>query len=273
MSYKICFSITCHECPECVEDQFEKFAILAPNSCAVFHLGVVNGEEFKNKVINLLSKYPQAYINPTQYDQCWADGRIVNSHISNFNYALDNFDFEYFWLDSSNSLLVNKGAEDHVGKFDYGANISEINESCEWPWADKAREDEELIKLIHKFGPGAKIFAGQHEGLFAKKEIFNDIFGRISEFFPFNATNYPREETFIQSCIGNLYMTNLKKSKAGCLMWAGHDAIQSAIDRNYDWLDANGVYSIKRIPRNINNIVRKSISNSIRAETTAVIQN
>ena len=255
MQYKICFSITCHECPICLIDIFERIRLLAPNSCAVVSCGATSGEEFYQAVKHISSFYNNVYVNPAQHEAGWGDGRLVNLIMSNFQWAWKNIDFEYFWLEASNALIVNPNIEEFVSSFDIGATLTKVTpELKDWPWTEHVLSDPLINELCQKLNLDYP-YGGQHEGLFAKKDLFKKIYDEIREFLPFDAHNYPREESFMQTVISTFY-DQYRTTRAGCTMWINNETLEKVVNKDYEWMANNNTYSMKPIPRDPNNDVR-----------------
>lgn len=256
MSYKICFSITCHESAQSLRDIFERINFYAPNSCAVVCCGASSGVPFYLEVESLAKEYKNIFINPSTIDAAWGDGRLVNLIFSNFKWAIDNLEFDYFWLEASNSLIINPNIEQHVSQYDLGARITKVTpELTGWMWTDKLLKDPIIADLVQKLNlpaPGA----GQHEGCFAKKEIFKWISDTVSPYLPVEPTDYPREESLMQTCILSI-MDSLKTAPPGCNMWTSEEAFKKALSNDIKWMNESNIYSVKPVPRKYNDELRE----------------
>ena len=79
VSYKICFSIPCHESVECVEDLIWNIRFFAPNSAVVLHANHNSGQKFYNELNELEDRYDFVAVNDQQFPLQWGDGVLLNA--------------------------------------------------------------------------------------------------------------------------------------------------------------------------------------------------
>lgn len=258
MNYKICFSITCHEHADSLGDIFERINYYAPNSCAVVACGETSGEHFYREVCNVASGYNNIFVNPELLSASWGDGRLVNLIMSNFKWAYDNLDFEYFWLEASNALIVTPGIEEYVSKYGFGARYSKITESSEWVYAKNAINDPVVKSLLQDLNPGGSDlpFIGQHEGLFSAKNHFKYVYDKISPYLPLAPTDYPREESLIQTCLESTRTPEELIAPPGCQMWCSEEVFNKVLKNDVYWLNEHNVFSVKPVDRKYDSELR-----------------
>lgn len=192
---KIVFSIPIHEYPDVARNQAENIKKFVPEAQIVFHIC----REFYNNFSDLILKELSfIHVNPEHMDTSW--GNIIHAHLSNFEFAYKNLDFDYFVLQSSNDLYVRKGIENYISKYDAGFNHRIVKDNSLWWPANKAVKDICLKNIMESYGLN-KIIASQVEGSFYKKEYFRKICNIISENYKTfdNELNYTREEIYFST--------------------------------------------------------------------------
>lgn len=261
-NYKICFSVTCHESAECLRDTFERINVFAPNSCVVVHCNSASGGDFFQHVMSISNEYKNVFVNPMQVELNWGDGRLLNAIFLNFEYALQNLNFDYFWLESSNSLIMRSGIEEHVYGYYFGGNIDPLPKDSDWDWAPMVFNDQVLLNFIDKLKI-KDIHVGHHEGTFATKNIFNFIYQALKNDLPFGVGDYPREETFMQTALSQLLI--YKHTSAGCRLWCAPEDFYKVINGDDSWMKEQNIFSLKRVPREydcqLRNDLRKQMLN------------
>lgn len=253
MSYKICFSIPCHEQPKCVISMCKNINHLAPNSAVVLHANKNSGKEFYNELIKISQEFDNVFINDNQVAVEWGNGMLLNAFLSNYKFAKNNIDFEYYWLDTSNSLVVNPYIENVVDNYDYGIGLFEQTPSTDWCWTPFIINDSQLIKLANKCNNNNPLlFGGPIEGAFFKKDLFDQIFLYLEEFLELPPGPYPREETFIHTAVGNLtdIFHDKRKGFNLCLRNFSHEVLTMIENKNFDYLTQHNIMTMKPFPRN-----------------------
>lgn len=192
---KIVFSIPIHEYPEVAMNQAENIKKFVPDAQIIFHIC----REFYNNFSDLILKNLSfVHINPEHMDTSW--GNIIHAHLSNFKFAYENLDFDYFVLQSSNDMYVRKGIENYISKYDAGFNHRIVKENSLWWPANKAVKDIYLKNIMESCELN-EIFASQVEGTFYKKDYFKTIYNVISEKYEKSESelNYTREEIYFST--------------------------------------------------------------------------
>jgi hypothetical protein len=267
--YKICFSIPCHESVECVEDLILNIGHFAPNSCVVIHANKSSGQEYYDNLNRIVSKYDFAYLNSEQMEITrWGDGMVLTAHVSNYKYMKD-IDYEYFWIDASNSLLINNQAESVVEGQNYAIVSNQIKKDNEWCWTEAILGDGVLKTLALRVNKKQmKIYGGPIEGTFYKKEIFKTVFDQLNPLQTLGPARYPREETYIHTIISNLEDAGELSGahKIYCLRNFDQDALTKMLNKDFDGLTENNIITMKPFARDLNCPERKAVRNFIKGQ-------
>jgi hypothetical protein len=265
MPHKVCFSIACHESPDCVLDLIENIQWAMPGSCIVLHINANSDEKFFKNVYGTATTYPGIYINPVRHPIAWSNGMLLQAHMSNYKFAADYLRFEYFWLEASNTMFVSDLALNYVNQYDYGVISNPVVLNGGWIWSQAAFMDARLLAMIKSINPGGLIYGGPSEGAFFKKEIMDIIYSKIAPFLPLEPTNYPREETFIHSVISNLDFSMFKQGVNLTRPFVPDEYIDKALEDDVEWIIANNAYAMKPFPREYNHPRRIKIRQKIQA--------
>lgn len=255
MSKKVVISIPVHEAPEVVEDQLNNIKKFVNNSCVILHASA-HKPEFYNQIKNLINKFADfAFLNSISYDT-HAPGENANVtglgtvHCSNFRYIENLIDFDYFALETSNDMFVRKGVEILWNNYDVGCATIKSN-------ATSYRNDGEkyIIELASKYIKFETIEIHAPEGTFYPKNIFKEISHIVLD-----KINYFRcgEEIIIPSLAFNidktLYDKNCNSSYVFHNWKDGYVKKEDIISvKNGEKLNK---YSVKRVPRNMNDDCR-----------------
>lgn len=199
----VAYSVTFHESFDCFLDQVLNFDFFTSNAILVIHVNAKSEHLFKfisafdfNK---LGLKSLRVILNPERFNTSKDLFCLHKAHISNFNLLKNlGFHFDYFCLESSNSLFIKKGVESHIVKFDAGLNKSTYDSL----WGPRFLSHKTIIdflnaKDINDFS--AHNVKSMHEGMFFCSELADDVIKIVSEldeFCNFNSDppNYPTEE-------------------------------------------------------------------------------
>ncbi len=190
---EIIISIPIHEAAEVACNQADNIKKYVPNSLIIFHIC----KSYRNvEEIELLRQKENVVINPTRLETAW--GNIIETHICNFLYAKDNYEFKYFLLHSSNDMYVRRGIEKYIFRYKAGFNYREIeDQNSYWIVAHAACKD----LLLSKIANGGSKYASQIEGSFYAFEIMDEIVTTLQNHMPFEKAveSYTREELFFST--------------------------------------------------------------------------
>lgn len=288
--YNILFSIPVHESPETIIDQIINYITFNNNCAIVLHFShsftyegsIYNEETFKQ----ILAKFKQVLINPNHLRTGYAD--IIQAHISNFLFAENIIEFNYFSIGASNDLFIKSGLENLISLYDAGLNEINVIEDSNWMWRKQCLEDKDLLVMLNRYGANqSNIVRCQIEGCFYKKEIFKKIANEISETYFYEKYDfkgkdknkiYPREEVYFSSLIRLLYPhINIFPS---CYAYVAFEIRKSHIPKISSICryakDTSYIYNVKRITRKLNDpfraFIRKDIGKYYEREK-AIIKN
>jgi hypothetical protein len=237
---KLCFSIPVHEQPEVIQQQIDNIHHFNPDSLIVLHMS----RGFSTSVDRCL-------INPTQYETRHMSS-FLRVHISNFYYVKD-IPFEYFVVLASNELFFKHGAYEYMRQYDYGVhNTDNVNRQL----YDRMTE----LAVRHNKHP----YSSQIEGIFLKKQLMHEIVSLSNiDLTDWRATC--EEEIFFPTMLSNTpYVRGLPITSCEWIVNRPSsieyvdELIESGLDKP-DFYHPNGVFSIKRVARNINDDLRKYI--------------
>lgn len=197
--YKIVFSIAAHEKYETIVDLIENFNKFNSDSAIIIHLslGFVDNSLINEKTfLNIISKYKNVYLNPNRQRTSLYSQLLT--HYSNFCYAKDIIDFEYFSLNSSNDMYLKKGFYDYINGVDCLLEYRKMKKS-QWAHYNKFMNDE-LIQSILQKNNIHDFYLSYMEGTAYKKELFERICENFNmEVLQKYSYKYPVDEAIITS--------------------------------------------------------------------------
>lgn len=261
--YNILFSIPVHEKTEVVLDQIVNIQHFNPKCCIVLHIsrGFDYASEYLNEAsfFHVLEKMDDVLINPNRLRSGLED--IIQCHISNFRYAFEHVDFDYIMFSASNELFFKFGLWNDIKNYDCGpSRRSIIREGTEWAQGRRALEDNGFKDAINSMGI-SQIFEGQFEGSYMKRDMMHKLSDIIESFYDYqNMTiKYAREEVFFHTFIAALYPdVCIRNDNTTYMNWGNNLRVSVADVMNLVRYD-NHYFSLKRVPRNINDEVRTFI--------------
>lgn len=265
MPKKNIMSIACHEQPLVIRNQLLNIKKFVPNCQVVLHASADSGQQFKETLIHLsntefkdfmfVNSY--SYHTHSPHDAGFVTG-LTTVHASNFRYINSIIsDFEIFAISTSNDMFVRKGME----------NLFENYKCCTTSY----REDIDTYSA--NCHPNFKAFVylmQQHidvkfatqcatEGTYYPKDCFKafsdimlDKIGGIIKC----------EELLVHSIILNLFPELLGSNVGGTFVFHNPQHNETLTQ---DVLDVRAgkyqhKYSVKRVPRIINNSCRNFIN-------------
>jgi len=261
--YNILFSIPVHEKPEVVLDMVTNILHFNAESCIVLHIsqGFVFDSDYLSEAdfLRALDDMTSVIVNPCRLRSGYED--IIQCHISNFRYACQEIEFDYIVFAASNELYVAFGLWDDIKKYDCGPKQRHIiNDNTEWIQEKHALEDSEFIRALNN-KKISQIYSGQFEGSFMKKDMMQNISDIIESFYDYKSMKikYAREEIFFHTLIAALYPeAQIRMDNTTYMNWA-NDLRTSVADVINLLRFGGNKYSLKRVPRLINEEVRTFI--------------
>lgn len=261
--YDVIYSVTAHESPECVWNLVENIKRYhnGKNVLVVFHIN--------NYLKNTLPYYDSprhiVLFNPEVVDKEKYTSDIFLAHLSNYR-MIKNLQFDFFCTLASNCLFVREPNWRLIEKETPGLFPGRSSEKFEIPDTTKAFWDEfvknqHLVDLFteHEVQPILK----NHEGTYYKKSVFNYIFwfyilGRVdkkaftNDVLAFEEVLFPSLEKYATGVVSRRF--------CGLCPDITKDQLMELIDTGGcpplpgDW------YNIVKVPRDINNELRKIIN-------------
>jgi hypothetical protein len=269
----IAYSITCHEAPECIKNQVENLLYFTPNSSIVLHINLDSSRTYeeitKHEFFGRNSN--NVLINPDRIRTSKNHYQLHRAHKSNLQHLHNiGIQFDYFIIEASNSLMIKHGITEHLKNFDVGIGSGKIDDY----WRPLITQHQSLKNYTEKQGLKLNFntapIKGCHEGAFFRTPFADFVFNiteGISGFCGNNSdiANYPTEEVWIQVAVAILksHVKDLRVTTTTTylpwhkqLNWSPQDIIETI---SQDLLPKNK-FSIKRIPRNINDPARQIIT-------------
>ena len=225
------------------------------------------GDSFhdENEFMCILSTFENVFVNPNHLYTAWAD--FIQAHISNFEYVSKIADFEYFSLEASNNLFLR--TMPNITYWDICCGDSLLEPT--WHWYPKIFNKDVYLEDILKYFNADYSMArvSQVEGVFYRKEIFQQIVDVINKFYDYRTvlnkerSIYPREELYF-STIAYLINKDFKNLK-NPYCFVDWNKTMDPFDRviNISEGKIEGKYSLKKIARNISDPIRFIISDKI----------
>lgn len=191
----IYISIPVHEKPEVVVNQMQNFARYLPEAKVVLH--VSKGAKFSvNELENVLKNENVSHVlvNPTQVETKW--GSIIQAHLANIRYIIQQGDAEKVIFHSSNDMLIMDGLSEYLQDKKNIFHLRKCTSDSLWWVARRALKDNEISTFFNN-----EIYASQIEGSMYDISLLKSLVHNIdkrdlildSEFF------YPREEVIFSS--------------------------------------------------------------------------
>lgn len=191
----IYISIPVHEKPEVVVNQMQNFARFLPEAKIVLH--VSKGAKFSvNELEDVLKKanISNALVNPTQVETKW--GSIIQAHLANIHYIIQQGDAEKIIFHSSNDMLIMDGLSEYLKDKKNIFHLRKCTSDSLWWVSRKAVKDSALSTFFN-----GKLYASQIEGSMYDISLLKSLVHSInnkdlvlnSELF------YPLEEVIFSS--------------------------------------------------------------------------
>lgn len=249
----IAFNIFVHESNECILNMIQNLNKYIINPIFILHVNPT----FSSFNVNLFEKIEHIYINPKRYNYNYYDTQIgiINS---NYQYLIDNnILFDYFLILPSNSLCVKYGIENYICKFDAGfyhrkhdGTYGKIfNNQYTLPIFDKCQNINAEMKYISNV-----------DGVFFKKDIFQKIYDMTRYTYDPNIRIPCHHEEFLYPILLEYLETTMtiKLSDTTCYInLSSYSVSINEIENTQKSLDR---FFVKRVPRNINDPIRKYIN-------------
>ncbi|WFF38735.1 hypothetical protein LU290_00350 [Moraxella nasibovis] len=191
-------SLPVHEKFDVIANQLQNFKKYLPEAMIVLHLSA--GAHFSTKELDgflKLNRVDNYIINPVQLNAAW--GSIIEAHLSNVEFVLQQGDAQKVIFHSSNDMLIREGLSSYLKDKTFLFHHREVFPKSHWWPANVAIDDIAFTDWLSVYG-GA-IVASQIEGSMYGVDFlreFNDQYQwRYKK--SFSSLSYPREEFFFSS--------------------------------------------------------------------------
>ena len=269
----VLFSIPAHESPLVVKDTVDNITKYVKDSVVVIHAA----RQFEDFDSNVFKGYDNVIINPMRFATALHHSQL-HLHLTNLVTAFnEDVRFDYFTVFHTNQMFVKYGFEDYIKQYQYSAwtdfNTFKREASLSDYAMHKKRMDDFFGRNTYK-----DISALLAEGSFYSKEIISEIAEVCRHTKTFEQMNVPSniEETIPVTLALN--MTNQQGYGRPTAAWLGNTPITTSLiddvinnkpitqeyvdhqNNNTKTITSDCLYSIKRIPRDINNQLRTYIN-------------
>ncbi|CAM7137164.1 hypothetical protein ESCOMM167M_22605 [Escherichia coli] len=279
---KIIFSIAVHESRECVLDMCRNISYFVPNSKIILHCArgfdLLIPDELKNAVI----------INPERFISGFMDGTLTLIHLSNLFFALDeDIGFDYFCPFGSNQLFVKHGFESYISNYDSSltADLSNLDSQIKIFRRDRYTQKIISSNSYHKSAPEGCFYRGDLVREALQREDVRQWFIDSKQYY---STKYSlairkiirqvirifrlaKLEIFMPSCLArfgyateevvlpSLFSGQKKGEKTCFIPWDRASLSITKADIDKIVKEETSLYSVKRVERNIDDIIRQYI--------------
>lgn len=256
---KICISIPVHEKPDVIVDQINNINYFYGHDVFIV-LHISKNFNYPNQITQdrdyeFRSK-ENVFVNPEQLSTS-CPSSLVHVHNSNFKYAKQKLDFDFFVLHASNDMYVRKGAKEFIRESKNGCFQFEFNSSSSWTWAPLMFEDIELKKIVNYLGI-SKMCVSQPEGMYFQTDVFEEMVKVIDKFYSYGRGSiYPREEVYYPTFISK-FTNELNKPIVYSEVLSGQPIDSDLIiklnanqkkNNPSDVYDFENLYAVKRVKR------------------------
>lgn len=195
----IYISIPIHEKLEVVKNQADNFGRFFPEAKIVYHVSkqatftIKEANDFMSQ-----SKVNNVLINPNQVETGW--GSIIQAHIQNILFILEQKDATKVCFHSSNDMLVRAGIYDYLKDKDYVFHNRYVRKPSYWWVGNVAYDDYRLADWLAIHG-GGRLVASQIEGSMYHIAFLEEFVDELLNCHPVLQSDlfYPREEILFSS--------------------------------------------------------------------------
>lgn len=245
---KTLYSIPVHECPECVEQMCQGIMHFDKNALIVLHVS-------KNQNIDHF-QIDNVVINPEQFETLWG-WDFSRIHVSNYLFARKKFEISYVIFLSSNCLML-KDPSDFIKNYDCG--FSEHNhdgskitppyliQDYQLGWAGDLYKTESFQGILNELNT-TKRYGCVIDASYVNSLIMDKISYLYEKYFYYQISiHHSLEEQLFPTIACNL-TTKISDS----LMHMGNQNLEGF----KRLIEKENVFFNKRIPRDMNNELRK----------------
>ncbi len=205
---KVCVSIPVHEAFEVVLNQVDNYRHFLLDCYVVLHVSA-NNPELKQQLLRHFKGSTQVFINPISMPTAW--GWVFHTFLSNYGWVRRSLglEFDYFVLETSNSLLVSSVPSNLLSQFECLMNIrtsqQQLANHPQWWVAKQSRIDPCFVRMCHEL----KIqdwFAARCEGCTFSVSLFDGILAFCEKYYIYDPLEdrYAREEIYFPTLVAHL---------------------------------------------------------------------
>lgn len=196
MYYKVVVSIPIHENLEVAIDQIRNLKKYILGVGIIVHISEKYNAQIKH--CEKMEQIEDVYINKRHINT--DEKGIIYAHISNYYFARQYSEFDYFIMHASNDMYIKRGIIDYLDSYEAGFNIHIITCKSQWGPGNYALKDRQLSFILNKYNI-TSIVGTQIEGSFYRAELFHKIVKIIEESLTYEDTllKYPREEIYFST--------------------------------------------------------------------------
>ena len=275
----IAFSLTCHECPDCVVDLIENIFTCFRHFNV--YILISTDESILKDLTEKLDKYENVIIVTSRTGSIWANLQLFQQHIYNIKYLKDkHIEYDYFCFVASNEYFIKI----------VDPNIFTIKKNIEFPtetvqkrtditddelntyyknlkdktnteinvgqWKGAMEEDTYMHDAFKT--EKMKIYKGYFEGTIIDKHWIEEMYDNYSKYnYLENSknSNYPMEEIFINSYLKSKYNVTNLHSYCNFMNWSGK-SLNGSFDDPF-------TLSVKPVSRNMDDETRVLLRNRV----------
>lgn len=258
--YDIVFSVVAHESIDCVYNLYENIIKFTEGKRVLVIFNINHALGFQ---LNTVRIHENLIFNPKLSDKTKYSSDIFLAHLSNYD-QIKGHQFDLFCVLASNCMFVRKPDWNQIytetPKLNVTTRIFMVPDSTKSLW-DEFIKNEHIVKVFKKEGVEPTLI--NCEGSFYRKEVFNYIYyfcilNRITkEAFTNDVT--PAEETILPSI--ERFATGIVSKRYCGLIPDINEMDLLKIIQTGGCLSLRGNhYCIVKVPRDMNNILRKLIN-------------
>lgn len=284
----IVFSLTCHECPECVADLICNINFCFPDFNNIILISTTESMEpklnalFKTNKENNKDFFRNVKIVTVRDDNksIWGNVELFQQHINNMKFIIDNdVQCDYFWFTASNEYFFKKVdasifnnvnscrrktqyTDEEMNEY-YSDYLKERQDSSEWWGHSVIRKSTHFMNVMKE--SKMKIHVEFHESIILSKEMMEEIYYKYKSLHIYENMKevFPMEEIFVISYLNSYFDCNSLRIYCKLLNYddsyknLSPEAILDKVSKE------DGFISLKPVQRNMDCPLRKLIKNKI----------
>ncbi|HEY8614461.1 MAG TPA: hypothetical protein VIL69_24635 [Roseomonas sp.] len=213
--------------PDLILDQITLYNATMGGVGACCHILHVNADAVRKGLLAELKLPANAFINPLHMHT--KQPTFLGCHVANILFAArGGLPFTHVYLHTDSDLPYRPGLGEHIRAHDLGLkkpNIFDPDKSISM-WAQPVGADARLRNFVYANGGGV-IYQSRYEGMFATRELMNEIMLQMATVWPFDENHwrgdYPYEEFALPTIVENIVRhRNLRRSRHAVMTAPSH---------------------------------------------------